>query len=393
MKVLLVIDGLWVGGTERSMAEMLPLLKKEGIDPILVCLRRRDSEGIEQEVLNGSLDIRFLGGSPIQNTLQLRKIIKEEKPALIHTALLKANFTGRFARIGLPVPILNSLVNTPYEEVRFQDPGIHVQRLRTMQLLDRWTSRLLTNYFHAVSHAAKVSAIKSLGIPEARITVVERGRDPERLGVPSQERRRVARQRLGYSEENRVLVNVGRHDYQKGQIYLLQAIPALLEKHPGLAVAIAGRSGAMTGELKKAAENMGITERVHFLGHYDHVPELLAAADLFVFPSLFEGLPGAVIEAMALGLPVVAFDIPPNREVVEPGKNALLVPAGSAEALSEAIDQILQNDSVRLAFSQRSREIFEERFTLKRSVGRMIELYKRLTDLESTKRVNGNGRI
>ena len=118
--------------------------------------------------------------------------------------------------------------------------------------------------------------------------------------------------------------------------------------------------------------------RVRFLGHRSDVPELLAAADLFVFPSLFEGLPGAVIEAMALALPVVAADIPAVREVVEPGGSAVLVPTRDSAALAEALGSLLEDAERRESFGRRGREIFEERFTLAQSAEKMISFYRGL---------------
>jgi glycosyltransferase involved in cell wall biosynthesis len=123
-------------------------------------------------------------------------------------------------------------------------------------------------------------------------------------------------------------------------------------------------------------DELDLARTVRFLGHREDVPEILAAADAFVFPSLFEGLPGAVIEAMALGLPVVASAIAPLREVIEPGENGLLVPAGSVESLADAVGPLLEDPARREALGRRGRELYEERWTLETSVPRMAELYR-----------------
>jgi glycosyltransferase involved in cell wall biosynthesis len=122
----------------------------------------------------------------------------------------------------------------------------------------------------------------------------------------------------------------------------------------------------------------GMNQRVHLLGHRDDLPEVLAAADIFVFPSLFEGLGGVLIEAMALGLPIVASDLPAIREVVEEGGNALLVPHSDPGALAVAIDRMLGDDAMRKSFAARGRKIFNERFTLERSTQGMLDLYRKL---------------
>ena len=104
----------------------------------------------------------------------------------------------------------------------------------------------------------------------------------------------------------------------------------------------------------------------------------MAAADLFVFPSLYEGLGCALIEAMALRLPIVASDIPVLHEVVEKGQNALLVQPASPVKLARAIETLLNDEDRTSEFGRRSREIFEERFTLEQSTQRMIELYHKI---------------
>ena len=134
----------------------------------------------------------------------------------------------------------------------------------------------------------------------------------------------------------------------------------------------------MSEALRRKREEYGLAESVRILSHRDDVPDLLAAADLFVFPSLYEGMPGAVLEAMALGLPIVSFDIPAVREVVEDRGNALLATPGSADDLASAVRELLGNRRLVAAFGRGGRQIFEERFTLETSVRRMKELYGKM---------------
>jgi glycosyltransferase involved in cell wall biosynthesis len=121
---------------------------------------------------------------------------------------------------------------------------------------------------------------------------------------------------------------------------------------------------------------LNLERHIRFLGHRDDVPEVLAASDLFVFPSLYEGLPGAVMEAMALGLPIVAADIEPVRELVEDGRNALLVKAEAPNELATAIERMLADPAAAYSFGRHSRSIFEERFTLGAGIARAAELYR-----------------
>jgi glycosyltransferase involved in cell wall biosynthesis len=245
-------------------------------------------------------------------------------------------------------------------------------------MIDSWTGRHLTAHFHAVSRAVKESAVRDLGIPADRITVIERGRDPARLRVADPVRRERARRRLGLSERDEVLVTVGRQEFQKGQRYLIEAMAELSGIRPNMVLVIVGRRGHASEELERVWRETELGDRIRFLGFTEDVPEILAAADLFVFPSLYEGLPGAVIEAMASGLPIVASDIDATREVLEPGRNALLVPPASASHLAGGILRLLCEGETRRRFGSRSRAIFEERFTLQGSVLRMAALYERV---------------
>src|SRR5262249_28089536 len=149
-------------------------------------------------------------------------------------------------------------------------------------LIDSWTARCC-DHFHAVTHTVKQHAIQTMRIAPERITVVERGRDPSRLGTPSAERRQESRSKLGLPEDAEILVNLGRIEYQKGQKYLLQAIAEIRERHPKLIVLIAGRQGSASAELAQLHQELGLHDTVQFLGFREDVPDLLAAADIFVF--------------------------------------------------------------------------------------------------------------
>jgi len=382
-KVAIILDSLWVGGTERSIAELLPYIVEAKIHPIVICLRHRLEEGIENEVIRQNFDVRILQkGNFLSQCTQLRQLINSERPDLLHSSLFHANLVARFARMRLGTPLLTSLVNSPYEAVRFRDPKISRWRLKIVQMVDGLTSRHLTTHFHAVSHFTKTTAIQSLKISDNDITVVERGRNPVRLGFASESRRNEARKELGLSPEQLVLVNVGRHEYQKGQKYLIEAVSELRSTYPQLVLLIAGRKGASTEKLTRLTDELGLGTTVKFLGHTEEIPKILSAADLFVLPSLFEGLPGAMIEALALSLPIIASDIPSNREVVDANKNAVLVQPESSKALATAIHFVLEDEQRRKTFSLASKKIFDERFNLDRVAPRMIQLYQDVANMK-----------
>ena len=386
LKILFVIDSLGTGGAELTLSEKLPQLGRFKVKSLVVSLRRRE-EGVQADLQRQGFDVRILSaqGAPGRvmalRVMALRKIIQAEKPDVIETVLFHSDIVGRLAAIGTSAKVITRLVNTDYDEIRLHDPNIRAMRFGLARLIDGWTARLLTDHIHANSNAVKTAAIRDLRIPEEKISVIKEGRDPLRLGHPSAQRRKLARIRLGLDDDQQVLTNVGRQDYQKGQRYLLEAMAILVSTRPHLVLLVAGRSGDVSGELERLCDELGLQGRVLFLGHREDVPEILAAADLFVFPSFYEGLPGAVIEAMALGLPIVASDIEPVRETVEEGRNACLVKPAAPVELASAIERMLGDHETAQAFGGRSREIFEERFTLEQSMVRLMEFYRQAMSL------------
>jgi glycosyltransferase involved in cell wall biosynthesis len=378
MKLFYLINSLGAGGAERSLAELLPFFVDEGIETTVVCLRRCEV-GVEANVRLLGCNLVFLpGNGRLQWISGFRRLLLTGRPDLVHTTLFDSHIVGRIAAAGTGTPVLSSLVNTAYSAVRLQDRDLNPVGFRLVRALDRWTSRNLTTHFHAITHAVRDAYVESLGISPDDVTVIERGRDVHRLGTPGEERRRRVRESLGLSMDQEVLINLGRQEYQKGQPFLLQSMAELVKRRPRLVLLIAGRDGNLTPELSRLHRELGLGDHVRFLGHRSDAPDLLAASDLFVFPSLFEGLGGALIEAMALGLPAVVSDIPALREVVEVGRTGDLVPPSSPGALARAIDDLLSSPERMEEYGANARARFHERFEIRHSAERMIRLYHRL---------------
>ena len=377
LKILFVIDALGVGGAERSLADMLPGLARANIDARVVYFHRREAN-LEALFRARGADLHFLNRRTLAGrVVALRRMIRSERPDVVHTTLFESNLIGRLASIGESPLVVTSLVNTPYDSIRRQNADVHPLKLATVRLIDGLTSRYLTHHFHAISEAVKSAAVETLHLAPERITTIERGR--ESASSPTMAQRHAARLRLGLSDADEVIVNVGRQEYQKGQRYLIDAMASVVQRRPHAVLLIAGRAGYQSATLEQTQSRIGLGSRVRLLGHRDDVPDVLACADVFVFPSLYEGLGGSLIEAMACGLPVVASRIPATQCVVEETRNALLVERGSVAPLADALVDLLADAPRRAAFGQRSREIFEERFTLDRCTARMVDFYQRLT--------------
>ncbi|MFL5617306.1 MAG: glycosyltransferase [Gemmatimonadaceae bacterium] len=183
----------------------------------------------------------------------------------------------------------------------------------------------------------------------------------------------VSRSELAISDTGPIVLTVARLDAQKGLTHLLDAAAAI----PHASFAIAGE-GPDRAALEERAITLGVSDRVRFLGHRPDVPALLAAADLFVLPSLYEGLPLAALEAMAAGVPVIATAVGGTDEVVRDGETGTLVPPANPAALAAAIARALadRESASRLALSARS--LVSREYSVASMVGSVSRLYEEL---------------
>jgi glycosyltransferase involved in cell wall biosynthesis len=246
-----------------------------------------------------------------------------------------------------------------------------------VRIADGLTARHLQVAGHAISQAVADHAIAHLGLDPDRVTVIFRGRGRERLGHPGGQRRSRAREARGLADGDVLAVTLGRQEPVKGHVTLVDAWKEVAARHPRAQLVIAGREGRATRDVHAAVARLpsAAGDRVSLPGAVTDVGELLSAADLFVLPSSVEGLSGALVEALAMGLPVVATDLPPVREVVPSDRHAVLVPFGDAVALADAISVLLADRERRRAMGAANLHRFEDRFTLDRSLDGMEAFY------------------
>lgn len=379
VKVLYLIDSLVPGGAERSLVAMAAPLAGQGVTLEVGYLQERP--GLQRELVDAGVSVTSLagGGGRIGWAREAAALVRRRQPDLIHTTLYEADLIGRMVGAATRVPVVTSLVNVRYGPEQRAAPGVRAWKVATVHLADAVTARR-TVRFHAITEWIAEVMGRRLRIPDQRIDVVPRGRDPLLLGRRSPGRSARARLRTGVAPDVPMLVAAARQEHQKGLDLLLEAMPLVLRDRPDATLLIAGRPGNQTPLLEESVRRLGLAGAVSFLGVRDDVPDLLAAADVFVVPSRWEGLGSVLLEAMALESPIVASGLPPIREVVPDDRHAWLVPPDRPGHLAEAILAALGNpDEARKRASQ-ARRRFLERFTIDRVTSEMAGFYQRALD-------------
>jgi glycosyltransferase involved in cell wall biosynthesis len=381
VKVLVVIDSLVPAGAERSLVQTAPLLRDRGLDVAVATIH--DRPGLQPELRRAGIEVVAIGGDGrIQWVKRLSGLIAERRPDLVHTTLFEADMAGRAAARLRRVPVVTTIASEPYSPAHLADPRLDRRKVNAARVAEAVSLRLAARV-HAVSEPVAEAVASRLHYPRARIDVVPRGRDGAWLGRRTEQRHRAARRTLGIGDSEVLALTVARQEYIKGLDVLIDSAPELLRSHPSARILVAGRPTSITAELEARIDRLGLTDRVRLLGERDDVPELLAAADVFILPTRREGFPGSIVEAMALEVPVVATGIPEVRAVVD-DTTAVLVPLDDAAALADGVREALDGPD-RLERVARARREFESRLTLDPVADAMIDFYRRATGIGASR--------
>lgn len=359
MKTMHFITELDTGGAQKALARLLARLDRRRFDPAVVCLYNGD-KAMAQEIRALGIPVTDLGMTAKWRwdaMWRLYRVLRRERPTILHTWLFHANLPGR---------VLGRLARVP----------IIICSERTMAMESEWRYRLnrwtigLVDRVTAVSANVRHFCISHIGLPAEKLIVIYNG--IELLEKPLASRQEV-RAELALPPDTLAIGAVGRLDLVKGVNFLVQALSQVDGGH----LAVIG-DGTERAALEALADSLGMADRVHWAGHRRDVPRLLPAFDLFVQPSLHEGLPNTVLEAMAAGLPVIATAVGGTPEVVLDGVTGLLVPPRDPHALAEAITRLLDLPDLRRRMGQAGRKRVERHFSIEETVRQTEALYETL---------------
>ena len=348
------------GGAERVISNLAASLDPQKYRALLCLFRpgwiqeRCESRGIRTAVIptQGMADWRW--------ATRFRQLLKQERVDVIHAHEFDANVQGAFvaALSGIPIVATVHGKNYFYEKLR-------------RRLAYRWVSRHATMV--AVSENLKEFIVEQVKISRDRIKVVYNGVDV----VPHCDQADVERckRELGIPAQDQIVGVVGNLYPVKGHQYLIDGIPTVLKACPNTSFIFAGR-GQLEPELKERVHRLGLSQRVHFLGLRQDIPRILAILNVFVLPSLSEGLSMAILEAMSAGKPVVATQVGGNVELILDQETGYIVPPRDSQALASRLVALLTDRQLAARFAEKGQQRAEGQFSL----GTMVRTYQSLYD-------------
>lgn len=303
---------------------------------------------------------------------QLYRVMRNKQVDIVHTHGARANFYGRTAARLAGVPIILSTVHNS-----LRDYIVSRFKKQVYLLLDRITAHFAAKII-CVSRTVASDLIQYYRIDRRKIVVIPVA--PWKLkpeNISSAAHLKETRETLGLNCNDVVIGTVGRMTEQKGHRYLLQAVADLAEEFPQLRCLLVG-DGPLRRDLETMSITLGIADRCLFTGFRDDIPAILSILNVFVLPSLSEGLPAALLEAMGAGCPVVATRVSGIPEVIDDGINGLLVEPQDTHAFADSIRYLLRNPEKARKMGLQSRRMVKERFTAEKMVARTDLLYKEL---------------
>lgn len=366
LSVALCITELDFGGAEQALVELATRLDRSHFDPIVYCLgpRPKSEEASCVPPLEAAgIEVHCLGGRGILSVpmvlFRLRRLLRKQRPHLLQSFLFHANLLGRLAARRAGVPWVLSGIR-----VAERQHGWHLR-------LDRLTSSMVDRYV-CVSQAVADFSAKTGGLPEDRLAVIPNGIDPQKYPAKPADLRP-----LGIEPGRCVVTWVGRFDPQKGVKWLVQNAAGWLGKLSGHDLLLVGKGPEQAG-LQRWCQQQEFGPRVHFAGWRSDVPQLLAASQILVLPSRWEGMPNVVLQAMASGLPVVATDVEGVRELLGPTADKQTVPWGDSAALASRIIWLAGHPHKATQLGQKNQLRAHKKFSLDQTVRAYETLWESL---------------
>lgn len=382
MHVLLLNTQMAAGGAQKAMLLLARGLKEAGHTVTLVTMYDTDDYvtifeaeyGLEiidlrlKQEGNTSLNPFVTSIGILHGLYRLYRLMRDIRPDLLQTFTHYSNIIGPFIAWLAGVPVRVS-----------SQRSLLADRPRWLLTLDRLVANsFLVHKMTAVSNQTKQFCCIEQGIHPSKLLTIYNGIDNEKYQMDLlPEQQQTLRSAVNLTNEDTIILTVARLSIEKGHRYLLESVPLIHQLVPNAHFLLVGE-GQLEAELRQEVKAHGLESHVHFLGMRQDIPELLAMSQLFILPSLSEGLPNVLLEAMSADVPVVATDLGSCREIITNGQDGLLVPPGDTEMLAQAAITLLQDRKLASTLAQAGRKRVVDNFSVSKSVEAYISLYEQL---------------
>lgn len=371
MNILHLIENLDIGGAQTRLLNDLRLLDHKKFHNIVCSLTPGGRLAEEIEKL-GIKTFVLAGAFNLLSLTRLVRIIRQNCIDVIHTQLFFTDLYGRLAGKITRVPfIVTTIQSSVYE------PDNLFLYSSKRKFLDGYSGRLCNDRFIAVSCFVKNSIIRRLKFDPKKIEIIPNYIDFAALCSVGQQDIVTLRKELNINPGEIVFITVSRLNPAKGLNYLLQAFSALCKYYPSVKLLIAG-SGPSEAELKDISRVLDIEDKAVFLGERNDIKELLHMSDIFVFPTLSEGLPLSLLEAMAAGKPCIASDIGPIKEIITDNDNGILFRTKDSKDILRAMLEVIHDQQKSKQMSKKGSDLVKGKFDARMNVDLLESLYQSL---------------
>ena len=363
MRILQLLSVSEVGGTETMVLTYLTHRHRKDFNYFLAVLSSEGKMTARLKKLGlpvASFPINSIS-APL-HILFLVKFIRKNEVYLIHTYGLRADLIGRLLARLAGVKVILSGVRTVGDWRKWYH-----------HLLDRTTSNLVDLYV-CNTRAAKIFLQEKYRLSASKFTVVYNGVDTDYFAKFSPACG--VRRNFGIDKDSILVVMNANIRYVKGHDIVVKSLQRIISRVPQLKVLFVGQD-RLNGEIQALAREDEVEHHVIFTGFRKDVHEILNEADIFLMASRGEGMPVSILEAMSMGLPIVASRVGGIPEMVEDGFNGRLFAPGNVEELAEAIIAFSQNKTLRQVYGKRSRKIVEQKFPVHQMVRKLESVYGR----------------
>lgn len=383
--VLFPVNELKIGGAEQQLLELVRGIDKTRFHPIVAPLYPNGALTPEFKAIPGAevFDLRRRSKYDPSPLWRIALLLKRRQIDIIQPFLSPATFFGLLPALAVSTPVIVATERCGVRRVRGR--GYHLYR-SAEDHLSRFADVIIPN------SKAGEEMLRERKLPDWKIRVIYNGISDERLTVDPDQVAQI-RSRFNDCDNPQVVGILASLTPAKGHDTLIRSIAALRDRFPNVRLAIVG-DGASRASLESLTTELGITDRVIFFGYQRNVADFLSSFDLLVSASRDnEGCSNSILEAMALGVPVIATNTGGNQELAQNGHTGLLVPADDVTVLSQAIAGVLEAPDEAAAMAQRAREMIGERFSVRRMVSDYEALYLRLLGKAHCSMFDADGQV